>query len=231
MRRFPLNQYAKETVEHYIQQLPFFAELAKVDNQQYQILLQHSQIIELEPGEVLIEKGTVGDDFYSLVSGKLAIFQQRRPDDCAVCEIQAGKTLGALSIINHEPRTATVVVSSVEGATVISTDYAIFGEIADFSSINLATKRHMFIHVINQIREVIDRYAVDLPNATLTEELSTLTAYVGEAGSLDELEYLSEQAMALAWLLDRWNAITIPNVHLYDEAVIEQRLMKLLDLQ
>jgi len=136
-----------------------------------------------------------------------------------------------LSIINHEPRTATVVVSSIEGATVFCTDYSMFGELDDVSVVSIASKRMMFMDVIAGIRQVIERCMRELPNVALSEELSTLEEYVGEEGSIDELEYLSEQAMALAWLLNRWNRLQEPQVMMFDEAAIEKRLMQLLQSQ
>jgi len=231
MRRFALDLYAKETIDHYVRQIPFFDRLATSDPAQYAIFLAHTVILELEPGEVLMEKGTVGEHFYSLVYGKLAIFKERRPGDNAICEVLPGQLLGALSIINHEPRTATVVVSSIEGATVFCTDYSMFGELDDVSVVSIASKRMMFMDVIAGIRQVIERCMRELPNVALSEELSTLEEYVGEEGSIDELEYLSEQAMALAWLLNRWNRLQEPQVMMFDEAAIEKRLMQLLQSQ
>jgi hypothetical protein len=230
MRRFLLNEYPVNTVEYYIQQVPLFAELLQQDPQQFNTLMQHTSIMELEPGEVLIEKGTVGTIFYALVHGQLAIFPQKRPGEKAICELFPGQMLGALSVINQMPRTATVMVSSVEGATVLCTDYAVFGDVDDFSVISMGTKLHLFRDVVRHIRCTIQAYEVAIPDEELSRELTTLMMFAGEKDSLDEIEHLSELATALAWLLDKWNAKVTPQVPLFDESDIENKLAILLNM-
>lgn len=228
MRRFSLSEYAPETVQYYVRQIPFFAELAREEPAQFALLLKHTFIMELEPGEVLIEKGTIGSIFYSLVHGQLAIFEQKRPGATAICELFPGQILGVLSVINHEPRTATVVVSSVEGATVFCTDYTVFGELDDFSRITLATKLRMVRDVVRHIHATLKVYETEAPDEQLSSELAMLMEFDGVENSLEELEYLSELALALAWLLNNWNAKVIPTVAMFDESVIENRLLELL---
>lgn len=223
-------EYEPATVDFYVQQIPFFANLKHNDYAQFATLMKHTRIIELEAGEVLIEKGTVGNIFYSLVHGQLAIFHNKRPTDTAIGELFPNEIFGALSVINQEPRTATVVVSSVEGATVFCTDYSVFGELDDFSVVSMNTKLTMFRDVVKHIHKMLKSYEQEVPDALLSEELSTVMEFRGTENSQEELEYLAELATALAWLLERWNAKIIPAIPMFDEAVIEARVSAMLNL-
>lgn len=231
MRKFSLSEYAPETIEYYVRQIQFFDDLARQDPAQYAVLMQHTCIMELEAGEVLIEKDTMGCIFYSLVHGQLAIFHEKRPGDAAICELFPSQILGALSIINHQPRTATVVVSSIEGATVFCTDFSIFGELDDFSIVSLRTKLEMFRDVVRHIYATLLNYEREAPDESLSSELSTLMVFHGERNTMEELEYFAELAVGLAWLLGRWNAKIVPQVPMFDEAVLESRLSALLNIE
>lgn len=231
MRKFPLNEYAPETIEYYVRQIRFFDDLARQDPAQYELLMKHTCIMELEAGEVLIEKDTLGCIFYSLVYGQLAIFHEKRPGESAICELFPSQILGALSIINHQPRTATVVVSSVEGATVFCTDFSIFGELDDFSRVSLYTKLAMFRDVVRHIHATLQNYEKQVPDELLSQELSTLMEFQGEQNSMEELEHFAELAIGLAWLLGRWNAKAAPSVPMFDEALLERRISALLNIE
>ncbi len=231
MRKFSLSEYAPETIEYYVRQIQFFDDLARQDPVQYDVIMQHTCIMELEAGEVLIEKDTMGCIFYSLVHGQLAIFHEKRPGDAAICELFPSQILGALSIINHQPRTATVVVSSIEGATVFCTDFSIFGELDDFSIVSFSTKLAMFRDVVKHIYATLQNYEREAPDELLSQELSTLMEFHGKPDTMEELEYFAELAIGLAWLLGRWNARIVPHVPMFDEALLERRLSALLNIE
>src|SRR5690606_21243829 len=119
MLRKALNDYPPTLIDHCISQIDFFAGVAAEYPQQLAVLMQHTTLIELEAGEVLIEKDTIGEAFYALVRGQLAIFPEKRLAETAICALQPSQIVGALAMLNRQPRTATVAVASLDGALVM----------------------------------------------------------------------------------------------------------------
>lgn len=223
-----LSDYPPTLINHCIEQIDFFAGLVTADPQQLLVLMQHTCLIELEAGEVLIEKDTIGSAFYSLVRGQLAIFPEKRLADTAICELLPSQIVGALAMLNQQPRTATVAVSSVDGALVLATDFTVFGELTDCSVISLSTKLSLFRHVVQHIYHTLQQLERDIPDTRLSEELSALMLYQHQQGTLDELEHLAELATGLAWLLDCWNHRITPCVPMFSEKALEAKLMALM---
>lgn len=228
MLRKPLTSYPPALIEHCISQIDFFSMLAERDAEQLSLIMQHTQLIELEAGEVLIEKGTIGNAFYALVRGELAIFPDKQLTEQAIRRLLPSQIVGALAMLNRQPRTATVAVASLEGALVMATDFTVFGELDDFSKIHLTTKLCLFRLVVQHIYQTIVAMQVYSPDQRLAQELAMLMQSPHEPDSVDELEHLSELAMGLAWLLASWNLKVQPEVELFSEKALEQKLAALL---
>lgn len=228
MLRKSLSSYPNELIEHCISQIDFFAALAESAPEQLALIMQHTVLIELEAGEVLIEKGTIGDAFYALVRGDLAIFPEKRTSEHAISLLVPSQIVGALAMLNQQPRTATVAVASMDGALVMETDFSVFGELNDCSRIHLATKLLLFRLVVASIHKTLCSMEITAPDQSLSDELAILLDSTAEPDSLDELEYLAELAMGLAWLLDRWNHKVEPHVAMFSEQALEQKLAALL---
>lgn len=228
MLRKPLDSYPQTLIEHCISQIDFFAALAENDAEQLALIMQHTQLIELEAGEVLIEKDTIGNAFYALVRGELAIFPDKQLGDQAICRLLPSQIVGALAMLNRQPRTATVAVASLDGALVMATDFTVFGELDDFSAIHLTTKLCLFRLVVQHIYQTIIAMQAQSPDQRLAEELAILMQSPHQPDSVDELEYLAEFAMGLAWLLASWNLKVQPEVEMFSETALEQKLAALL---
>ena len=72
---------------------------------QLQELLDHGQWVSIAPGEVLMEQGDVGDDFFAISSGQVIIQRDGEQVDTA----GAGDYVGEVALLFDVPRTATVV--------------------------------------------------------------------------------------------------------------------------
>lgn len=230
MRRIMLDQYTPSQLLHLCRPVAFFRHLAQADMAQFALLMRHSCLMELEAGEVLIEKDTVGERFYSLLAGQLAIFPEKRQADTAINELSAGTIVGALSMLNRQPRTATVAVSSMDGAKVLATDFSVFGELEDMGRVSLACKLQFFREVAGHIYRMLKEYQYQVSDDLIREELCTLMSFEGRRNSLDELEYLTEFASALAWLLNCCNSRIEPKVRMFSESRLESRLARRLKL-
>ena len=61
--------------------------------------------VVVEPGRVLVEEGTLGKEFYLIVSGTASVRRKNRK----VASLVAGQHFGELALLDHHPRNATVV--------------------------------------------------------------------------------------------------------------------------
>lgn len=207
-----LTSYTPDDIQKLVHQIPFFTDLQVTDQQQYDLIIAHTHVHEMDPGELILRKGTIDKYFYSLVKGRVDVFAEVEPGKKAISQLSSGQVLGALGIINNEPRTATLAASNDEGATLIVTDFSILGEINDFSQINLATKLRFFTNVVNNIRWKLEQYKRDTSDPTLAQELKLLKPFSGKKNSVEELEHLAEHASYLGCLLDSWNDAIVPDI-------------------
>ena len=83
-------------------------------------LLLNAQIREYEPGEIIINGGSVGDSFCVLQSGRAFICGELLADGHynTLAQLEMGACFGEMSIICNEP-TSNTVVAGEEGATVL----------------------------------------------------------------------------------------------------------------
>lgn len=206
MNRIALSEYPPETVSTLLSQIPFFNDLSVHNRQQYDLLLQHSYILEAEPGEIVIRKGSIDKMFYFLLKGQLNVYPNNPEKEKPINQLSPGQVLGALGIINQQPRTATLAATKLKPAMLFATDFSIFGELEDFSQIKLETKLSFLRIVVNNSRWKLEVYKMNQPDHPLVEKLENVDKFEGEKSSVDELEFLAQQSLQLANLLNQWNA-------------------------
>ena len=198
-----------------IQRIPYLKELKLNDFAQFNLVMAHSKLITLEPGEVLLSKGKVGKKIYFLAGGHLDVFSEESPTDKALGQLATGEIIGALSIINDQPRTATLAASTAfagDKTQVIATDFKVFGDLHDFSQLNLQTKISFLRVVSNNIRFKLSKYQAQYPEHRLAKKQHNVDRYSGEVGTVEELDCLAGQAFVLTHLLNSWNRETESSV-------------------
>ncbi len=206
MRKIPLKEYPQSTIQTLLSQIPFFNDLALHDNQQYEVLLNHSTMIELDKGEQIIRKGTIDKTFYFLLKGQLNVFPDENAKGNSINQLSPGQVFGALAIINNQPRTASLAASKEAGATLFATDFSIFGDIDDFSQIKLETKLSFLRIVVNNTRWKLEVYKMNDPDHKLSEKLDNIQRFTGEKNTIDEIKSLAAQSKELGDLLNEWNS-------------------------
>lgn len=204
MKVTTLDKYTPDAVSDLLNPIPFFSDLALHNNQQYELLLKHSSLIELPANKVIIEKGAIDNKFYFLLKGKLDVFPDKGCHEPAISQLSSGQVLGALAIINNQPRTASLAAAKV-GATLIATDFTVFGPLEDFSQITLETKLSLLRIVVNNARWKLEVYKMNEPEHPLAEQIEKIASFQGERSSLEELHFLAEQAKSLGNMLEQWN--------------------------
>jgi len=93
------------TTEELLAQVPLFKDLSKKHLQQVSALATR---IDAAAGKVLTREGEAGHEFILILEGSVEI---RRGDD-VVATRTAGDYIGEIALIEHQPRTATVVATT-----------------------------------------------------------------------------------------------------------------------
>ncbi|MCJ7436990.1 MAG: cyclic nucleotide-binding domain-containing protein [Acidimicrobiia bacterium] len=93
------------TTEELLAQVPLFKDLSKKHLQQVSKL---STRIDAPAGKVLTREGEAGHEFILILEGTVEI----RRGDGLVATRGAGDYVGEISLIEHQPRTATVVATT-----------------------------------------------------------------------------------------------------------------------
>lgn len=209
-----LKEFGLANLKQLLAQIPFFADLAGHAATEYDLLLKSSKIYSLDPGEVLVTKGTKSPLFYVLLKGQLDVFGEEEPGEAALSQLGSGQVIGALGALNNDERTATLASSRDEESSVLAIDYSNFGALDDFSKISMMTKIRLYRSVVNNTRFKLETYKKMSDDPTLAQELSLYPPFSGERDSLAELKSLAEAAQGLACLLDSWNEVADPNIEL-----------------
>jgi CRP-like cAMP-binding protein len=63
--------------------------------------------VTLEPGEVLFRQGDPGDSMFAILEGELDVLV----DGVKIDHIGVGRIFGEVALVDHSPRTATMVAS------------------------------------------------------------------------------------------------------------------------
>jgi diguanylate cyclase (GGDEF)-like protein len=112
--------------------------LEGVDLQHVGALLERCRIAFLAPGDVLLTMGQPNAVMYMILSGRMSVHLEGGPSSEPVAFIEAGQTVGELSVLDASPASAHVVAA--EPTRVLVLDHAIFWNLVDAShdfSINL----------------------------------------------------------------------------------------------
>jgi CRP-like cAMP-binding protein len=96
---------ARATTDELLARVPLFKDLSKKHLRQIRSLTTR---VDVAPGRVLTREGGTGHEFIVVLEGEVEV----RQDDKVVATCAAGDYLGEIALIEHRPRTATVVATS-----------------------------------------------------------------------------------------------------------------------
>lgn len=109
-----------------------------VDLEHVRGLLDRCRIATLAPGEVLLTMGQPNAVMYMILAGRMSVHLEGGPASEPVAFIEAGQTVGELSVLDTSPASAHVVAA--EPTRVLVVDHGVFWNLVDAShdfSINL----------------------------------------------------------------------------------------------
>ncbi len=112
----------------FLRQIPLFSGL---DDYALERLVAMSTEIALQPGELLIREGDMGDAMYIIVQGNLQVRKRARDGEIVLAERGAGEVIGEMSVLDQAPRVASVIALTPTRALAI--DQETFMALLDWS--------------------------------------------------------------------------------------------------
>lgn len=88
-----------------LSQVALFSTCSKKDLER---IAKASEDIEVPEGQIIVDQGDVGRDCYVVVSGEATVRRSGRK----ITTLGPGSVIGELSLLDHGPRTATVVADT-----------------------------------------------------------------------------------------------------------------------
>lgn len=201
-----VRQFHSDSIEQLLAAIPFYKTVRRQDPWQFDVLLQHSRIVEFTPGEVVLQRGDGDSWLYFLLKGQLAVYASDECDLDVVNYITPGEVFGDLSMLVEQQRTATVIADpNCKQVMVFSTDFKVFGALEDTAVISLQTKLAYYANTVHNLRWKLEVYRMKYPHCEQASRHRQVRLYSGTKGTMDELHALYQQARALARLLLGWN--------------------------
>lgn len=207
-----MSQLDGETIQRLFSGVSFFNELKRQDEAQWQLLIEHCQVLELAPGEVLIQRDERDPHLYFLLRGQLAVYADNIKSGDILNYISPGEVFGALAMLRDNKRSACIVVDEAsKGAIVAKLSGAEFQDLHNFNHFTLATKISFYRMLVHNIRWTLEVIRMQDPHHPAVVGLRKVPIFSGEKGTVAELEALNTQAHALADLLYQWNQMFQPS--------------------
>jgi CRP-like cAMP-binding protein len=95
----------RRELQQVLAEVPLFATCSRRD---LQIVARHMEVVELPAGTEVVVEGTRGDAFYVLLRGSAVV----RTGGRTVASLGGGDHFGELALLDHGPRTASIVLDA-----------------------------------------------------------------------------------------------------------------------
>ena len=92
----------EEKYRKFVERVDIFKGLTPHDVQK---IFAKGMTLRVQKGETIFHKGTVGNQMYVILGGQVGIFDGPK----MISTLNVGDTFGEMSLLNNEPRSATVV--------------------------------------------------------------------------------------------------------------------------
>jgi len=188
------------SLERLVRSVTFFKDIARLDSEQFELLVSVSEFVKAEAGETVLEKGDQDQVLYFLLKGQMSVYAD---EGDSLNLINPGEVFGALSMVTGRGRSATVKAES--DVVLLGIDFKHFKDIEDFSLFSIQTKLVAYRMMLHNIRWNLELNKMQFPEHPLNKKLLKIKPYNGEKGGREELVALHEQAALLADLLCEWN--------------------------
>lgn len=138
-------------------------------------------IVTFQNGEIIFRQGDVQDFMYSILSGTVGIYKDYGTvRENKVAELEAGKFLGEMELVEEEPRSATAVALS---------DYVQLEKISDDNYLDFFEKNPIQVYLImKQLSGHLRATTRDYADACRTLDETLRIIETGETPSPELLE-------------------------------------------
>ncbi|HQQ62282.1 MAG TPA: cyclic nucleotide-binding domain-containing protein [Pseudomonadales bacterium] len=203
----PISGLPRDKIDKLLASIPFYRDVSKSEPWQYDILLRHSRIVELEPGETVLRRGDVDTWMYFVLKGKLSVYADEVSEKThAINYITPGEMFGDLAMLSEGKRNATVIADpDSKEISLFGTDFSVFGKLEEIGGISLHTKLIFFRNMVHGIRWKLEVYKMQYASHPLVAKGRAIRMYMGPKDTKEELLALHDQAKALAAVLQEWN--------------------------
>lgn len=202
------KSYPYERVQRLLSGVPFFNQILRQDDQQFEQLVSRLTLLTAANGETVISQGDNDRGLYFLLRGELVVLGDQ--EEAPLYRISAGEVFGTLAMLRDASRSATLkVADGCKEALLARLDYELFNNINDNRRFNLGTKLAFYRMVVHNIRWALEMNRTQTPHHPLVGELLKMPLFLGARDSEEELGALHQQAHLLADILYRWNQSTV----------------------
>lgn len=202
---YPLQRCPEEAIQALLHSLALYKLVYDNDPAQFEILAKHSQLLDLGPGEVVIQEDQIDTWLYFLIKGGLAVYAGEQSLRL-VNAITPGEVFGDMAVLLHHTRSATIIADTRHRRSIVlRLDFSIFGEPDDFVLVTLPTKLVFYRAIVSNLRWKLEVYRSQFPGYHLADEHRKIKLYDGGRDSVEELLELDQQARRFAELLISWN--------------------------
>lgn len=201
MKKLSNSEYNRESLQRLVRSVTFFKEIAKLDIEQFELLLSICEFVEVSADDIVLKKGDDAHTLYFLLKGQMTVFSEEEQN---LNIINPGEVFGVLSMLTGRGRSATVKAET--DVILLGIDFKYFQEITDISLFSIDTKLVAYRMVVHTIRWTLEMNKMQDPEHILIPKLLKLPIYSGVRGGREELESLYTQSKILAELLCEWNS-------------------------
>lgn len=122
------SDWTDERIRGLLAGVPFFNEVLRADAEQFQLLLDHAEVLVAQPGDVVMRQGDDDSYLYFLLRGQLGVMAEQGEAGSQVLNyISPGEVFGTLAMLRGTPRTATIRVDDATREAVLARiDFTLF---------------------------------------------------------------------------------------------------------
>lgn len=139
-----------------------------------------SETVNFRAGQLLFKEGDEGGDLYVIRRGRVVVYRQRNQTEIVLAEVGPGEVLGTMTLLNNEPRTASVrALEPVEAVVMNAASFA--SSMKDLPKWAIAVIKDLTARVKN-VNEMLVQ--ASLQDKRLRYELSNAFHHLGQLSHL-----------------------------------------------
>lgn len=206
MKKIAINEQNQDEIHRLIKRIPFFNSVLSSSAEQFDRLLELSEIMEVQAGETVIRKGDTDMYLYFLLKGQLTVFLDDDPYSSRLSYISPGEVFGILSMVTHTPRSAMIKADeNAKSILLYKLNFAYLNDDSAKSVLKLPTKLHFYRMAVHNIRWTLEQKKMADPKHPLVGNMLKLPIPKAPKDTPEELAALKEQTKGLSDLLLLWN--------------------------